>query len=83
MTPDKQDALNRAIAKVAKQYGIINYSFCGEEKETGNFIGFLGDGPTIKIKNIWSTVINIGRLWQHARNTTRNMLNEFDKQSWK
>lgn len=82
MTTDKQDAVQRAVERVAKQHGLIDCAFCGEEKETGNFFGFFVDSKA-NIGNMWGTVLNVGRLWQHVRTSTREALNVFEKKGWK
>jgi hypothetical protein len=79
MTQDKMDILQRELDKLAKKYGLISASFCATEKETGEFIGTFQQVNTL---DIWQSVLNIGRLWQHARETTRGMLNKFEKKGW-
>lgn len=79
MTQDKLDIVQRDFDKFAKRHGLICASFCGTEKDTGEFIGTF---QQVNVLDLWQAVLNIGRQWQSAREQTRNLLNGFEKKGW-
>lgn len=84
MTKQKQATQTQPIlddlAKVVKKYGLKDCAFCGTT-ENEEFIGF-AVGEKIFQKDVFNIAMNIGRLWQHFRGATRDVLNTFEKDVW-
>jgi len=76
MTQDQVDILQRELDKLAKKHGLTCASFCATVKDTGEFVGTF---QQVSAFDLWQSVLNIGRLWQHAREMTRETLNRFEK----
>jgi len=66
------------LEDIMSRYGIKNAAFAGrhEEDYIGMFVGPQTNADAME------TVYNIGRLWQHAREQVRTMLNRFEKDRW-
>jgi hypothetical protein len=75
MKEEDVDNLKKDLEKVTNKYGLINCSFCGNNEEQ-QFIGFIIGTPTIG--NMWMSSLNVGRLWQHIRETVRKTLQRFE-----
>lgn len=69
------------LAKVVKKHGLSNCAFCGTTKDD-EFIGF-AVGEKVFHKDVFNIALNVGRLWQHFRGVTRDVLNTFEKEVWK
>ena len=75
---EKQKELRADLQLVFSKYGLRNWAFCGEDKP-GYFIGGMaGKQPQ---GGHMLTIVNIGRLWQYARQTCRELLDSYEKLS--
>ena len=73
----KIDLLSDELSDVAEKHGLRNCSFCGINKDD-EFVGmFLTRNVTTM--TAWESILNVGRLWQHARETSRTLLNTFER----
>jgi len=78
MDKETQEFLDE-IYTVCKKHKIKCASICGT-RTNENFIGYVG-GPN-ENKNIYElteAIVNVGRMWQHARAVLRDTLNGFEK----
>lgn len=78
MDSDQLKQLEGELEDIIAKHGIKNAAFAGKHDE--DYIGMF-IGPQTN-SDAMETVCNIGRLWQHAREQMRNMLNRFDKDRW-
>ena len=79
MTKEAIREIQKELAVVLEKYGIRDSAFCGVGEE-GHFIGgMVGSGGEISRESTIKTALNIGRLWQHTRETVRNVLDSFEK----
>lgn len=67
---------------LCKKYEITNGNFAGESEKEGKFLGVLAVNSKDTTKGIFSSVLNIGRLWQQARACTKNILDDYEG-GWK
>ncbi len=81
MNGEQLDSLNNDLKEIASKYGIKHCSFCGNDGE-GDYIVMLSI-MNESILDGWPTILNIGRLWQPAREQTRNVLNRIEHISWR
>lgn len=72
----KKEFLQR-MQTICSDFGIDNASITGNMGY--EYIGILYIGPTQTPGDLFIAITNIGRLWQHGRNTVRDMLNAFEK----
>jgi len=76
MKIEKQKELQDDLQAVAHKYGLCNWGFCGEDK-TRAFVGLMEKKQTQG--GYMLTIINIGRLWQYARQTCRGLLDSYER----
>jgi hypothetical protein len=77
MKSEKISQVQVEIEAVANKNGISNWAFCGEEKNR-TFVGFMGMCRTTQGKAML-TVLNVGRLWQYARQSCRALLDSYER----
>lgn len=66
------------LVDLCEEFGIKNVSIAGTHHD--EFIGILLiDEEKKSFSDIFESVINIGRLWQHSRTIVRSVLNDFEK----
>ena len=65
------------IGVVADRHGITHWAFCGEHKDRV-FVGFL-QGGKVSQGAAMLVILNVGRLWQHARQTCRELLDSYER----
>ena len=75
MKVEEMDKLLNDIEKVAVQFGVKNWAFAGENNK-GIFVGLMQKKRTQGAYML--SIINVGRLWQHARSTCRTLLNSYE-----
>ena len=68
MAKNKKEKFTNELIALCKEHKIINWGFCGEENN--KFFGLTGNG--------YYSVINVGRLWQSAREQTKTFLDSFE-----
>lgn len=73
----EQDTLRADLQELCKKHGIRNASFCGTTVECW-FRGLTCISPATP-SEVFESVLNLGRLWQHSRTVIRNMMDEFEK----
>lgn len=79
MTEELQTEIREEIATIAEKYGIRDAAFCGVAADD-DFCGFfIGKGTSLRAGQVFNTVLNIGRLWQFAREMSRKVLASFEK----
>ena len=66
--------LNELLVK----YEIKDAAFCGSSN-TGEFLGLACGKP--KFSEGFEITLNVGRLWQHMRNSVRDSLQTYDRWS--
>ena len=76
MNQEEQDKLQYELTEVVKKWNLRGCSFCGSCEEA-TFIGFRLGGNNKS--EFWEAVMNIGRLWQFAREQSRSVLNQFER----
>jgi len=76
MKIEKQKELQDKLQAVAQKYDLRNWGFCAEDK-TRTFIGLMEKKQTQG--GYMLTIINIGRLWQYARQTCRGLLDSYER----
>ena len=80
MTEEVMDILSRDLAKVAKKHNLKDCAFCGTTAE-GEFYG-AAVGEKVFQADAFNIALNVGRLWQHFRGLTRDVLNGFERKAW-
>ena len=79
MKEKEVEAISEELGKVIKKYKLKDCAFCGTTDD-GMFTGFaIGNATNHDVFNI---ALNVGRLWQHFRGLTRDVLNTFEKKNW-
>lgn len=76
MKIEKQKELQDELQAVARKYDLRNWGFCGEDK-TRMFVGLMEKKLTQG--GYMLVIINIGRLWQYARQTCRGLLDSYER----
>ena len=76
MKVEKQSQLQADLQNVFSQYGLHNWAICGEEK-TRHFVGLMEGKQTQG--SYMLTINNVGRLWQYARQTCRELLDSYER----
>lgn len=79
MTDELHMELRKELTKVMEKYGIINAAFCGTTADDQHVSGMIAEKATVARQQVILTVLNIGRLWQYARESMRDVLNSFEK----
>ena len=80
MEKETETKLKIRLMSICKEYGIKNASIAGDRNH--EFVGMLlidEDESERSLGSIFEAIMNVGRLWQHSRAVTRNILNEFEK----
>lgn len=61
---------------LCKRYNMRDASFCAtNEKKYAGIIGIDID----KLNGVFSTILNVGRLWHIGREKVKNLLDDFEK----
>lgn len=76
MEKDKAKELTDEIESIIEKYGAKNFSFCGELDN--RFIGVINTNHN-SLGSYFESVVNIGRLYQSAREKTKTILDKFNK----
>jgi len=76
MKIEKQQELQADLQTIAHKYDLHHWGFCGEGKDC-MFIGMLEQKQTQG--GYMLSVLNIGRLWQYARQTCRGLLDSYER----
>lgn len=71
------NTINKDIQAIAEKHNLTNCFFGGTDS-TGQLLGFMV-GNEITLTDMWITVLNVGRLWQWARDEVRAALNMYDR----
>ena len=80
MTKDTRKALRADLFALTEKYDMEHAAFCATYKEDGEFYGgMISNGDRVLKRHIFPTIFNIGRLWQYARESARDVLNSFEK----
>lgn len=77
MKPEKMAIVQAEIQAVAARHGISRWAFCGQDKAS-TFVGFFEPASLTQAEAMLN-VINVGRLWQYARQTCRELLDSFER----
>lgn len=72
----KQKELNEELKGVFSRYGVKNAAWTGSTEDS--YIGSMGLNSE-RTEGQMASVINVGRLWQSAREQIRKHLDEFEK----
>jgi hypothetical protein len=80
MTEEARDILTRDLDKIAKKHGLTNCAFCGTTAEDEFYGAAVGD--KVSQADVFNIAMNVGRLWQHFRGLTRDVLNTFERKVW-
>ena len=59
------------------EYELTDFSFCATRKDI--FVGSMCIDQREDMNFIFRAVCNIGRLWQHARTSTRDILDGYER----
>ena len=78
MDKDSLNAVRADLEKLMKVHGIRNASFCGTGAE-GGYWGLMSVQEHQDAPGLFESVLNIGQLWQHTRETVRSILDDFEK----
>ena len=81
MTDEVRDILTRDLAKIAKKHNLRYCAFCGTTAEDEFYGAAVGD--KVIQTDVFNIALNVGRLWQHFRGLSRDVLNAFEKEVWK
>lgn len=75
--------LEQDIRLLKKKYGLNYFSFCAttSDPENTEFLGIVGIGDETA-GDFFESAMRVGRLWQLARENSRNLLNKYER-SWK
>jgi hypothetical protein len=76
MKMEKMEKLRTDLQNVADQYGVKDWAFCGVDKQA-KFVGLMQNKQTQGAHML--TIINVGRMWQWARESCRCLLNSYEK----
>ena len=83
---EKQTCSKEELQKIEddfKEFAIShclrNVSLCGEHMSTGDFIGMLATDEPRHHNEVMASILNVARLWQHARNASRTILNQYER----
>jgi hypothetical protein len=77
MKPEKMKSIQEEIQEVANRNGIARWAFCGEFKDR-KFIGMM-ERKHLTCGSAMLTIINVGRLWQYARQNCRGLLDSYER----
>lgn len=81
MDTQELEGFKTELNVISERYGIENAAFCGDNGS--EFIGFfVVVGGRISMDDAWRSSLNVGRLWQYAREAVRNILNNYEKKGW-
>lgn len=80
MTEEQIKKLQKDLNALITKHNIKHAAICGEHE--GMFAGFL-IGENLTNAEVWEATLNIGRLWQFARENTKKALDIFDKYNHK
>jgi len=72
-----QEEILDDIKKVMEKHGLHDGAFCSFTND-GMFFGSLINSDDT-VLSLFDSIIAVGRLWQHARNSCRSILSEFEK----
>ncbi len=67
--------LAKELEVLVKKYGIASAAFTGNSSD--RYIGLVIGA--ISVSEMFGTVMNVGRLWQHMRGIIRDKLAKFEK----
>ena len=73
MNDEKLAEFEKKLNSLAIEYGITDGAFTGNTET--DYIGIIGINRVVSFQ----AVMNIGRLWQSAREQTRSILNTFER----
>ena len=73
---EKKDAFADALKALCHEHNVTSASFCG--KLEGMYYGYLSLDGKEKISNIFMSVTNVGRLWQHARTAIKSLMDTYE-----
>jgi len=67
---------NEAIEKLCSEYGVKSFSYCGSAED--KYLGVVAS-DSAHFGEFYEAVINIGRLWQAAREKVKKQLDRHEK----
>ena len=76
MEKDSQIAFKAELRELFEKYGLKDGSFAATDKE-GRFHALMTLHEAPNIAGLFQSVLNIGRLWQHARVVVKDILDDF------
>jgi hypothetical protein len=79
VVPFDSEVFQKEIETLFAKYEITNGAFCGTVSNSQYVAVIIRSGEKLTIENTFEATLNIGRLWQHARNAVRQDLNMFEK----
>ena len=68
----------KEIKEVCKKHGITNAAICGKT-EDDKFIGLLNITDKETYSALFDSITMVGRLWQHAREMSKEALDDFER----
>ena len=77
MKPEKMKMMQAEMQTIADRHGVGRWAFCGEEKNR-TFVAFM-EGKPMTQGAAMLTILNVGRLWQYARQTCRGLLDSYER----
>ena len=66
---------------IVQEFSLKNAAFCANDDES-QFIGSFVGQEKMTAACLMNSATNIGRLWQYARERTREWLNSFEQDRW-
>jgi len=73
---ESKDKFLEELTRIIGYYGVEHFCICGTIKD--KFFGQVGTGGETATDFVMS-VVNAGRLWQHARTSIRSFLDGFER----
>ena len=78
MDQEEKDKIKKALKIVCEDLDIKDASFCGVT-DSGTYMVISIRG-TETLEGVMTTIATVGRLWQYARTSMRDILDGFERQ---
>lgn len=78
MDEDKKKKFESELREGFNRHNCKNVSLCCDADE--EFLGYISfENQKTSLPNVMASVINVGRLWQYSRQTTKELLDSFER----
>lgn len=75
---ERRTAFREELVALCGKHNVKKASFCGTMGD--EFVALFCAGEVKAVSDVTEAVMNVGRLWQHARMMVKKMLDEFERE---